>query len=95
MTVRALQGVADKLPGIALRVMEDFFAEANRISELILRNFVISRRAERRLGIFAALLETGLSGFAITGSIFFDVSDLSSGFSSDLQLRLGQCGANE
>ena len=52
MTVRALQGVADKLFGIALRIMKDSFAEANHVAELIVRNLVVSRRIKCRLGIF-------------------------------------------
>src|ERR1700733_15190387 len=55
MTVRALQRVADKLPGVALRIMKDSLAETNRVTELVLWNFVISRRAERRPGIFASV----------------------------------------
>jgi hypothetical protein len=53
MTVRALQRVADKLLGVALRIMEDSFAKTNRITELILWNFGVSRRPERWLWIFA------------------------------------------
>ena len=83
MTVRALQRVADKLPGVALRIMEDSFAETNRVTELILWNFVISWRAKRQLGIFSGVARDRLVRLRDRGFDFFR------------RVRVGQCGTDE